>query len=141
MIGIAILCYAIITYTGYALSAMYAAIISLFYGATTTIFTISLIVTTVAFIYIFKPKTALTYLMWFLISVVYSGIMYLFGESIIIVVVALGILVTVAFLFGEVSFTGILTYRDLKEWVANQNKVTIEQQIESLKSGTGGEFP
>jgi hypothetical protein len=75
----------------------------------------------------FKPSGFFKISTWIFISFLYSGIMYLLGESIIISAIILGILVTISIIFGEVSFTSIFTYKDLKNWV-EQDKLKIERE-------------
>lgn len=94
---------------------------------------IAYVVATIAvFIYVFKPKTWLERSSWVLNAVAFSTIMYLTGECIVIAIVILGLLVALVCVFGEIFFTGALTYRDLTRWI-KLDKLRIENEENAKK--------
>lgn len=54
---------------------------------------------------------------WFIFAIIYSSVLYVGGEIIVISLLGLGIMITFAMIVSEVSITSILTWRELKEWV------------------------
>jgi hypothetical protein len=54
---------------------------------------------------------------WFVAAIVYSTVLYIGGEIIIIALLGIGILITVAILTCEFTLTSVFTWRELKEWV------------------------
>jgi hypothetical protein len=113
MIGLVGVVWALYNYTTPVVLALFA----LGVASTQNSYWLSAIVIFAAFLYIFNVHTFWRGLQWGLFAIVYAAITYLMGEVIIIMIIALGILFTIAFVFGQTTFTGILTYFDLKEWV------------------------
>jgi hypothetical protein len=83
----------------------------------------SIIATTLVFYYAFHVKSVLPAIKWFLISAVYSIIMYIGGEIIFMAILFVGIIITVLFLIGDVGLTGLYIYIDLKKWVGLKKKI------------------
>lgn len=107
-----------------------------------TNYLISCIITTVAFVYMFKPNTSISAVAWVGFSLLYSSIMYLIGESIIVSMILLGGLLTFAMIISEISFTGFFTYKDLKEWVRSDKllRVSSEHVEKTVDEDTQQEF-
>jgi hypothetical protein len=80
-------------------------------------FIVSCCVTIFVFQYVFKPSGWYDRSVWVIGACLYSAVMYISGQSIVLSIITFGTILTIFLLFGESIFTGIFTYRDLKEWV------------------------
>lgn len=112
---------------------VYSFIIPAISGGKSGYFVAYLVVAIVAFWYVFKPKTLSEKTMWSLYAAAYAAVMYLAGECVIIAIILMGLFVALACAFGETTFTVLLTYRDLKQWVASDKK-TVESKTNSSRA-------
>lgn len=90
---------------------------------------IAFIVTYLVMLYVFKARifkrdnilaTLKNMFIWLLSAVGYGAMMYVGGEIIFIGLIALGILIMVLFLSGDITLTAIFTYKDLVKWVNDE---------------------
>jgi hypothetical protein len=109
---------------------VYSFIVPAAMGGHAGVYLAYLVVTIVAFMYVFKPVGYLEKIGWGAYSVLFSAGMYLSGECVVIALIVCGVMLGTAVVFGEVIFTGLFTYRDLKEWVKNDKYR--KQSAESL---------
>ncbi len=94
------------------------------------LFVIMLVASYFIFIHIFRVDEPLERIIWILASIAYVSLLYLLGEAIIIAILIFGIFITLTAIFGEISFTSILTYIDLKEWAeAEESQKHIEEKV------------
>lgn len=119
---------------GWAISAFVAPSIS---GGSLTLAGISFAITMIAFVYMFKPKTMKDIVKHVIFAVVYSTSMYFAGQSIVIAIIVLGLIIATTAVCGEVTFTAIFTYRDLKKWVVEKQ---LEQRSEDAAKAMSGDF-
>lgn len=124
---------------------IYNIIFPIISGGVVTTYLILCVITTVAFVYMFRPEDMISAIAWVGFSLIYSSIMYLIGESIVISMILLGVLLTVGIIISEVSFTGILTYKDLKEWVKSdkllrESSQNIKESVDDNKEDDKNEF-
>ncbi len=66
------------------------------------------------------------------LAIIYSTIMYIGGEVIVISLIGIGIAITIALLVSECGFTAALTWRDLKKWVHSRSvpEQTVQKDVE-----------
>lgn len=104
-------------------------------------FIVYAIIAIIAFMYVFKPKTWINRSIWSVFALAYAIVMYLTGECIIIAVILMGLLVAATCVGGEIIFTTLLTYRDIKKWVEydkkraydEENSMKAQETLDSLK--------
>lgn len=70
---------------------------------------------------------------WFIAAIIYSTVLYIGGEIIVIALLGIGILITVAMLTCEVTLTSAFTWRELKEWVGWREYHAKKEEKERLK--------
>lgn len=95
-------------------------------------FVIAWFVTFIGFFYVFKPKAWMGwhgFIAFSIYSGLYSGIMYIGGETIAIAIVLLGAVVASVLLLGDIFFTGSFTYKDLQEWVKTDQENKERQRL------------
>lgn len=101
---------------------VYSFIIPALSGGKSGFYLIYAIIAVIAFMYVFKPKTWLDKALWTVYALAYATVMYLTGECVVIAIILMGLLLAIACIGGEVTFTTIFTYRDLKEWVKDDKR-------------------
>jgi hypothetical protein len=80
-----------------------------------------------------RLERAINITIWFIAAIVYSTVLYIGGEIIVIALLGIGILITVAMLTCEITLTSVFTWRELKEWVGWRDYHAKREEKERLK--------
>ncbi len=101
---------------------------------------LTVLITCFAFYYVFKPKTLMDKVLWMAFAAFYAVIMYLGGQFIVVAILFLGLYVAITAVVGEISFTGIFTYRDLRKWVERETRLESPSPETQEPHNTQNEF-